>query len=141
LYGPTHLDCHSLPPLPLRTDLLGELARAAQEVRVDVRLRDRDDAQALARRGGDVAVDVALGVEHDRLAGALAADQVGVLGELRVVDLSEEHGGSSWRLEPGGSAQVPKRNRPLHGGKRAEAWQGGFRETGGGAVSDGVGRR
>ena len=58
---------------------------------MDVRLRDSHDPQAVTRSELDVPVDVALRVEHDGLAGTLAADEVGVLGELRVLDLSEEH--------------------------------------------------
>ena len=71
---------------------LGELAHAREKVRVDVRLRRRDDAQPVGRGDLLVAVDVALGVDDDRLADLLATDEVGGFGKLLVVDLSEEHG-------------------------------------------------
>jgi hypothetical protein len=57
----------------------------------------------VALREIDVAVDVALGIEHDRLAGALAADEVGALGEVLVVDESPEHGWFSVGAPPSGT--------------------------------------
>jgi len=72
--------------------LLGELAQAREVVGVDVGVRRRDDAQAILRSELLVAVDVALGVDDDRLACLLASDQVGGFSELLVVDLAKEHG-------------------------------------------------
>ncbi len=73
--------------------LLGELPRAGEEVCVDVRLGHRHDTQALL--GGDlrVAIDIPFRVDDDRFTASLAADEVGVLGQIRVEDLSEEHVG------------------------------------------------
>src|SRR2546423_11638876 len=59
---------------------------------MDVRPGEGDGPQLLGLRQPQVAVDVALGVNHDRLAGALAPDQVRRLGEHVVVDQPEEHG-------------------------------------------------
>ena len=89
--------------LPVRTALSGDVdlhlrvggrqfARATHKVSVDVRLGDGGEAQPLLRGEIPVAVDVALGVDDNGLAGALAADEVGVLGEMRVGDLAEKHG-------------------------------------------------
>ena len=74
-----------------RPEAFGELPRPRQEVGVYVCLRDRDDAKLLARRQIDVAVDVALGIENDRVPGTLAPDQVRVLRERIVENLSKEH--------------------------------------------------
>src|SRR5690606_18128196 len=49
--------------------LLGELADTGKEVGVDVGFRGSDDAKAVLGGEGDVAVDVALGVDDDRLTG------------------------------------------------------------------------
>ncbi len=76
----------------LRARRLGQASGAGEEVGVDVRLGDVRDGQALLRRDREVAVDVSLGVDDDGLFGALAADEVGVLRELGVGDLSEQHG-------------------------------------------------
>ena len=64
---------------------------------MDVSLGDGGDGESSRGRGVDVALDVALWVDDDRLAGALAADQVAVLGEGGIEDLSEKHGGAPVR--------------------------------------------
>jgi hypothetical protein len=58
---------------------------------VDVRLGDGGDAQAVVGGEREVGVDVAARVDHDGLAGRLAADQVAGLGQVLVVDVLEEH--------------------------------------------------
>ena len=58
---------------------------------MDVRLRGCDDAEPFFPRDVDIAVDIAFGVDHDRLSGALAPDEVGVLGEIRIEYLAKEH--------------------------------------------------
>ena len=78
-----------------RAVALHQLARAAQVVGVDVGVRDGGDAQVVFRGDLEIAVEVALGIDDDGLAGALAADEVGVLGERGIGDLAEEHG-SGW---------------------------------------------
>ena len=69
----------------------GQLAHARQKIGVDVRLRGGREAQAFGRGRVDIAVDVALGIDDERLAGALAANQVGVLGEGGVFNLTKQH--------------------------------------------------
>jgi len=76
-----------------RVVALGQLARAAEEVGVDVRLGHGGDGEVVRLREGDVAVHVALRVDEERLAGVGAADEVGVLRELRVENGAQEHGG------------------------------------------------
>jgi hypothetical protein len=85
-----------------RAGFLGQLARAAEEVGVDVRLGHGGDFQSLARGGVEVAVDVALGIDHQGLPRVGAADEVGVLGELVVDDLAKEHGLRGKRRAGGG---------------------------------------
>ena len=62
----------------------GEFARPADEIRVDVRFRHRRDPQPLLRRNVTIPVDVPLGVDHHRLAAALAAYEVGILRETGI---------------------------------------------------------
>ena len=59
---------------------------------MDVRLGDSRYAQALALCEGQGTVDVTLGVDEQRVTRALAANQVGVLGEFLVDDLANQHG-------------------------------------------------
>ncbi len=75
----------------LRADPLRQLARTGDEVRVDVRLGGRHDAQPVGLGQIDVPVDVALGIDDDRLARLLTPDQIRRLGELLVVDHPHEH--------------------------------------------------
>ncbi len=70
---------------------LGELSNTREEVSMDMRLCGRDDAKAFGRRDLDVAVDIALGVDDQGFAGLLTPDQIGVLREFVVDDLSKEH--------------------------------------------------
>src|SRR5436189_4097694 len=63
-----------------------------------VRLGDSGDAQPFRLSDLQIAVNVTLGIDEDRLAGALAADEVARLGEFVVVDHAEEHG-DSYRAE------------------------------------------
>ena len=89
--------------LPLRIAFIGEeelsagscreLSRSAHEVSVNVRFGHMRHTQPLGFGGGNELLDVAIGVEHDRLAGALAADQIARLRELGVVEALEKHEG------------------------------------------------
>ena len=72
--------------MPLR-----ELSRAGQEVGVDVRLGRGHDEEILLRGDVDISVDVALGIDDDRLFCALAADEVRILRQLGIEDLPQEH--------------------------------------------------
>ena len=81
-----------------RADAFGELARAGEKVGVDMGFRGGDDLQTFGFRNLEVAIDVALGVDDDRLAGALAADHVGVLGESIVGYTSNKHGRSCFQV-------------------------------------------
>ena len=51
-------------------------------------------AQAFTLCEGEIAVDVTLGVDEQRIACALTANQIGVLGEFLVDDLANQHGGA-----------------------------------------------
>ena len=65
---------------------VGELPRARQEVGMDVRFGHRRDAQALGRRDRQIAVDVTLGIDDERLACLLTPNEIGVLGQSVVVE-------------------------------------------------------
>ncbi len=69
----------------------GELARAREEIGVDVGLGNRRDAKSLRLCERDVAIDVPLRVDHDGVVRFLTADEVGVLREPFVEHLTEEH--------------------------------------------------
>ena len=60
-------------------------------VGVVVRLDDAHDAQRVALRLLDVLLDRERGVDDDRLAGLLGADQVGGAAEVGVDELSKQH--------------------------------------------------
>ena len=70
---------------------IGELARAAEEVGMDMRFCKVRDAQAFLTSDIDIGVDVALRIDDQAFAGLLAADHVGCVGEARFVDLLEKH--------------------------------------------------
>jgi len=72
--------------------LFREFSRTGQEIRVDVRLRRRDDAHALALGKLKIAIDVALRIDHDRLARLLTADQVRILRQRLIGNTSKQHG-------------------------------------------------
>ena len=74
---------------------LHQLACSAEVIGVDVSVRHGGNAQIIFCGNLEVTVNVALGVDHDRLTGTLATDQVDVLGEGGVGDLSKKHG--VWR--------------------------------------------
>src|SRR5512146_2068564 len=74
----------------------GEFARARYEIGVDVRFGDGRDAQAFGSRLCDVLVQVAIGIDDDRLAGRGAADEVARLSEGVVVEACEEHQAACW---------------------------------------------
>ena len=78
------------PEVDLRPGALGQLAVAAHEVGVEVRLDDVPDLEALRARLVEVLVDVPARI-HDRGL-AVRPDQVGRLGEAAEVELLEVHG-------------------------------------------------
>lgn len=55
---------------------------------MNMRLDDGGDAQPLALRQRDVLLDVAIRVDHERLAHGGAADQIARLCQLVVIDMS-----------------------------------------------------
>jgi hypothetical protein len=69
----------------------GQLARARDEVGVDVRLGDVRHAQPLALRGLHVLCDVAAGIDDERLARGRAPHQVAGLRQRIVVEALQEH--------------------------------------------------
>ena len=68
-----------------------ELARAGEEVRVDVRLGHVPDREPLSRGLVQVALDVAVRVDDDGLAGLGATDQIAGLRDRRLVDAGDDH--------------------------------------------------
>lgn len=58
---------------------------------VDMCLRDGRDFQSLLRGDLLVALDIAFGIDDDSFTAALATDQVGILREIRIRDLSKKH--------------------------------------------------
>ena len=58
---------------------------------VALRLRDGRDFQSLLRGDLLVALDIAFGIDDDSFTAALATDQVGILREIRIRDLSKKH--------------------------------------------------
>jgi hypothetical protein len=93
---------------------LHQFARPAQVVGVDMGLGHRRDLEAVLRRDGEVAVEIALGVDDDGLAAALAADQVSVLRERGVGDLPEEHGSGELGLRRTNGAAQTEHELPAH---------------------------
>lgn len=71
---------------------LHQLARTAEVVRMDVRIRYRSDPQIVVSGDLQVTVNIPFRVNDDCLAGALAPDQIGILREGGVSDLPEKHG-------------------------------------------------
>jgi hypothetical protein len=53
---------------------------------MDVRFGHVRDPQAILRRGGDIRLRIPVGVNDDRFASPLAADQIARLGEALVVE-------------------------------------------------------
>ncbi len=70
-------------------EALGKLTGARQEVGVDVRLRNGHNFNALFFGELQVLVDVALGVDDKRFTGLLAANEVRVLSEFGIENLTE----------------------------------------------------
>jgi len=70
---------------------VAQLEMAGDEVRVEVRQEHVADPAAERVRGVDVLVDVALRIDHGRLAALLIGDQVGGMGEAAEVELLEDH--------------------------------------------------
>ena len=70
----------------------GELARAGDEVGVDVGLEDGGDARTVPVGPGKVGVDVATRVDDGDLAGGLVGDPVGDLREAGREDAVDDHG-------------------------------------------------
>lgn len=68
-----------------------EVARARDEVRVDMRLGDLLDVHLPMLGRMDEAIDVAAGIDDDRGFRFLAADEIGGLSESFVVDPFEQH--------------------------------------------------
>ena len=58
---------------------------------MNVRLRNRRNAQPFGIRNLSIAGNVALGINHNRFTAALATDEVGILRQVRIGDLFEKH--------------------------------------------------
>jgi hypothetical protein len=92
---------------------LGELARAGDEVGVDVRLDRRDDGRTGLLRGGRVDRDVAPRIDHDRLPGAIGPDEKRRLRQT-FVEEPLEHGiefRGAWRGSYTPASPAPNRRR------------------------------
>ena len=76
----------------LRAGSRGELTGAREVIGVDVGLGDAHDRHPVLRGEVEVDVDIAGGIDHEREAFRLAADEVAGLGEVLVVDAFEQHG-------------------------------------------------
>src|SRR5690606_28565252 len=70
---------------------IGQLQVPGQEVGVEVRLDDPLDGQTVGGGVGEVLADVALGIDDDRSACGLVADQVAELREAAELVLLEDH--------------------------------------------------
>jgi hypothetical protein len=66
-----------------------EFLTAAHKVGVDVSFRDRCDAKVVFSREFSVLLNVSLGIDHERFPRPLTSDEVCVLGEVRIEDLTE----------------------------------------------------
>ena len=75
----------------LRPGRLGQRPRAGDEVGVDVRLRHVRDRELVGLGDGEVLVDVAVGVDDDRLARLVAGDDVRRLGQHVFVEAAQQH--------------------------------------------------
>ena len=69
----------------------GKLARAGDEVGVNVRLRHVPQAKLLLLDGANVLRDVAIRIDDDGVAGRLTGDEVARLSQFLVVEALEEH--------------------------------------------------
>ena len=103
-----------------------ELARAGDEIGVDVGFSHVRDPKPFGLGGLEVGLDAAIRVHHQRLAGGLAAEEVTGLRELVVVEASEEHVGSrvggrhqrSKGQSQGGARTAPARGAASARGRR-----------------------
>src|SRR5699024_6968841 len=75
----------------LRPGGRGQFACAGEVVGVDVGLGDGGDGHVVRGRQVEVLADVAPGVDDERLALGLAADEVSGLGQVFVIDPFEKH--------------------------------------------------
>ncbi len=87
----------------------GQFTGAGEEVGVDVGLGDGDDLHPVGGRERPVDLDVAAGVDDERLALGLAADEVAGLGEVFVVNALDEHVAL---LQERGSVGDPEESSP-----------------------------
>ena len=116
----------------------GQLAGAGQVVGVDVGLGDLDDGHAVLVGHVEIGPQVAAGVHDDRLAAALAADEVAGVGQVVVIDAFEKHcaasfflggTGTSATVKPCGvsgyrSVRAPSRPGSAHWGRTATPMEG-----------------
>jgi len=72
-----------------RVEALGKLAGAGKEVGVNVRFGDPDDRKAFVFGDVEVLIDVPFRIHEERLSRFLTPNEVGVLRELLVENLSE----------------------------------------------------
>jgi hypothetical protein len=84
--GPAHRG-----EIKVNVTIFGELLRSADEVCMDMRLCDCADAQSIFASKFSISIDVAFRIDDQSLFRLLTAQEVGVLRQLRIEDLSEEH--------------------------------------------------
>ena len=89
----------------------GQFTGAGEEVRVDVGLGDGNNLHPVGRCEVAVDLDIAAGVDDQRLALGLAADEVAGLGEVFVVNALDEHVAL---LRGRGSVGDPEESFPSH---------------------------
>jgi len=87
---------------------LREFTHTREVVRMDVGIDCSRNFEAFFLGQLQILVDVSFGVDDDGFAGFLAADEVSVLGQFCIPDLSEQHGGRTVGLcwEVGGRTLV-----------------------------------
>jgi len=102
-----------------------ELAETAQVVVVAVRVEREADAQPPFSGGVEVAGHVPLGVEDERLAGLVRADEIGRMAESLDGELPEEHEVRPWVVRAAGprttARQRARRRRALGSAPAAAA--------------------
>ncbi len=75
-----------------RPRAIAQLQVSGEEVGVQVRQEDMRDPQLVLAREGEILLDIALRVHHDRLVGVFVAHEVRGVREAIEVELFEDHG-------------------------------------------------
>jgi hypothetical protein len=80
--------------------------RTAHKIGVNMRLRNGGDAEPVLSRNRAIPIDIPFRIDDERLTGSLTPDEIGVLSEVRVDDLSQKHS-LPLPLEPTHSGRTP----------------------------------